>query len=366
MKQAEMSLQFLGWNSFFDDHFNRLSGDKGFPMRIARQDKFRYLVLGVDGEKTAILTGNLRSDTLPASERPAIGDWVVVENGGNNESLVINGILPRQSQFVRKTAGQTTSEQVVAANIDTLFVVTGLDHDYNLRRIERYVTQSWNSGAVPVVLLNKADVCQTVEIPLNEVMAVAAGIDVHAISATEGIGLDVLNTYLGPGKTVAFVGSSGVGKSTIINRLLGDEHFVTMPVREDDSRGRHATTYRELLPVPGGGVVIDTPGMRELQLWGTQENLQGAFADIEDLGDACRFRDCSHTCEPGCAVLLAIDNGSLDPGRYNSYQKLKKELAYLERRQDETPAYLSRQKERQLGKLYKQILKEKKKRKSLE
>lgn len=358
MKQAEINLNVLGWNPFFKTHFEQLSQENIVPARVIRQDKYRYLVQGSAGVLEAILPGKLRGNKHITPEHPTVGDWVAVTIQPGSDRVVLLDILPRSNMFVRKRAGQTTREQIIAANIDTLFIVTGLDHDYNLRRIERYVTQTWDSGAVPVVLLNKVDICPDINIFVNEVMSAAPGVDVLAVSAKEGVGLDALSPYIGPGKTVTFVGSSGAGKSTIINFLLGEDRLKTEPVREDDSRGRHATTHRELIVLPGGGAVIDTPGMRELQLWGNEESLQGAFADIEALAEDCRFRDCSHTCEPGCVVRIAIEKGSLDADRYRSYQKLSRELAYLSRRQDESATYLERQENKRLGKLYKQILKD--------
>jgi ribosome biogenesis GTPase len=245
----------------------------------------------------------------------------------------IHALLPRKSAFSRKVAGQTTDEQIVAANIDVVFIVCGLDLNFNLRRIERYLTVGWESGAVPVILLNKVDLCPEAEIRKNEVQAVAFGADVHTLSASQKIGLESLSQYVQVGKTVAFLGSSGVGKSTIINALLGTEHLKVNTVSELGSRGRHTTTFRELIFLPNGGMVIDTPGMRDLQVWGDEEGLKRVFDDVETLASKCRFWDCRHENEPGCAVQEAIGNRSLEPKRLESFWKLKKELAYLADRQ---------------------------------
>jgi ribosome biogenesis GTPase len=346
-----IDLQELGWAPFFARPFDELNQPHLVPARVARQDKNRYLTLGAGGAGSAILPGTM----LAGDERPAVGDWIAVEDQPGGAPAIVRSVLPRRSTFSRKAAGETTREQVIAANIDTVFLVNGLDGDFNLRRIERYATQAWNSGADPVILLNKADVCDDVEGRLVAVEAVAPGVSIHPISARDGLGLDALDPYLGPGRTVAFLGSSGVGKSTLVNHLLGREALQTGAVRADDSRGRHTTTHRELFQLPGGGLVIDTPGLRELQLWGDEEGLQGAFADIEALATRCRFRDCAHEQEPGCAVQAALDEGLLDPGRYGNYLKLRRELDYLARRQDESAAREERQRWKKIHKEYRNI-----------
>ena len=349
-----MNLTDLGWNPFFQTALDALSDSNLVPARVTRQDKHRYRVLSASGPRAAVVAGRLRHDPDGAA-LPAVGHWVAMLESDEDELALIQAVLPRRSVFSRKQAGNLTRQQAVAANIDTVFLVSGLDGDFNLRRIERYVTQAWNSGATPVILLNKADLCEDLDARIHAVESVAMGVAVHALSAKKGDGLAALAPYLGPGQTVALLGSSGVGKSTLVNQLMGAEHLKTNAVRADDSRGRHTTTHRELVLLPGGGMLIDTPGMRELQMWGSEEDLEGAFADIEALAASCRFRDCGHETEPGCAVQEALDEGTLDEDRFQSYLKLKKELDYLARRQDEVAALQERRREKEFGRLIKTI-----------
>lgn len=349
-----MTLSDLGWTPFFSRQFDQLNQSHLIPARVIRHDRTRYLVHDTAQVRPALLPGTFRQ--AAQAERPVVGDWVAVERLPGEEQVVIRVLFERNTAFSRKQAGTTTEEQVIAANIDTLFIVSGLDGDFNLRRIERYVTQAWNSGAMPVILLNKADLCDDVEGRIVAVEAVAMGIAAHPISAEQASGLDALQPYLRTGHTIAFIGSSGVGKSTLLNALMGQDAAKTGGVREDDSRGRHTTTHRELHVLPEGGLIIDTPGMRELQLWTDEASLADAFSDIEDLASQCRFRDCTHTSEPGCAVLDALDTGSLDQGRYRSYQKQQKELAYLAMRQDEAATFERRKKDKALTKMYKQVI----------
>ncbi|HEY6867423.1 MAG TPA: ribosome small subunit-dependent GTPase A [Candidatus Eisenbacteria bacterium] len=327
-----MSLDWLGWNSKLDDAF-RPHRDRGrTPARVAREDRDGYLLLTAAGEHAARLSGRLRHDARGRLEWPAVGDWVAVRRADGGPG-VIDGVLPRASAFVRKVAGDATAEQVVAANVDTVLLVSGLDGDFNPRRIERYLAAAWESGAAPVVVLNKADLEPELEARIATVESVAIGVPVVALSARTGAGLEALAPWVVPGRTVALLGSSGVGKSTIVNALLGGARQATAEVRADDSRGRHTTTRRELVPLPGGGVLIDTPGMRELQLWG-DAGLPDAFPDIASLASECRFRDCGHAGEPGCRVIAAVEEGGLEPARLESWRKLQRELRHLARRQD--------------------------------
>jgi ribosome biogenesis GTPase len=331
-RQQVMSLDALGWNERFDNAFAPYVEEGLEPARVARQDRDRYLVLGRAGEHRAEVSGALRHRARGAADLPAVGDWVATR--GSTDPLVIEAVLPRAGAFTRKIAGRTTDEQVIAANVDSAFIVAGLDGDLNARRIERYLTAAWEGGAEPVVVLNKADLADDLEAALSEVESVAMGIPVLGVSALRAEGLDRLSPWLSPGKTVAFLGSSGVGKSTLVNALLGEERQSTGDVRSHDSRGRHTTTRRELIQLPGGALLLDTPGMRQLQLWGGEESLDGAFPDIVALAAACRFRDCRHRSEPGCAVLEAVERGELEAARFESWKKLQRELRWLTTKQD--------------------------------
>ena len=348
-----MNLESLGWTPHFKQHYESMSHTGTEPARVVRQDRSSYTALFTGGELSATITGKYRHEIQPSAGLPAVGDWVVLTPDPSGASAVIHKVLPRRSAFSRVEVGGATKEQVVAANIDTVFLVSGLDGDFNVRRIERYVTLAWDSGATPVVLLNKADLCSDLSARIAEVESVAPGVDVHPLTAADREGIEMLDVYLAEGRTVALAGSSGVGKSTIVNALLHADRMVTRPVRQDDSRGRHTTSHRELILLPNGGMIIDTPGMRELQLWATEDSLAGAFGDIEELIQSCRFADCGHDSEPGCAIRGAIEDGSLDRARYASYQKLKRELAHLARRQSDTAEYEQRQRGKKFNKMYK-------------
>lgn len=329
-----MNLDFLGWSDFFTRSFAPYS-QQGFSVaRVAIEYRNTYIVYSQQGELTAEVTGKLRHQAILGQDFPAVGDWVIIQ-AREQGSASIHGILPRKSKFSRKIAGSKTEEQIVAANIDTVFLVCGLDGDFNLRRIERYLILANNSGANPVIVLNKADLCNSLEDNVSKVEAVAQGVPILVLSATTAQGLDVLKSYLQPGQTVALLGSSGVGKSTITNQLKGASVQAVQPVRRGDDQGRHTTTNRELILLPTGGLIIDTPGMREIQIWADGESLQETFADIETLAAECRFRNCQHNNEPGCAVQQALLEGELDFFRFLSYQKLQKELNYLVRKQDQ-------------------------------
>ncbi|MFC1939691.1 ribosome small subunit-dependent GTPase A [Chloroflexota bacterium] len=291
------------------------------------------------------------------NQYPAVGDWVVIQPLVDEQKGIIHAVLPRKSKFSRKVAGERTEEQIVSANVDTVFIVSGLDggRNFNLRRIERYLTLAWGSGATPVIVLNKMDLCPDVDIYIRSVEDIAPSIAVHPVSAKERIGLDVLRNYLTKGNTAAFLGSSGVGKSALINALLGEEKQVIGEVRQDDRMGRHTTTKRELILLPSGGIVIDTPGMREIQMWAGEEDLQGAFHDIEILAKRCRFSDCSHNVESGCAVRASIDRGDLDPARLESYRKLQNELNYLASREKHSARLYEKLKWKKIAKWSKEL-----------
>lgn len=330
-----MDLVSYGWTDFFDRAFAPHHAPGAYPARVAREERGLYHLYTASGAREARIRGALRHAARSRSDLPAVGDWVVVRRSEVGGPDTVVAVLPRRSRFSRKVAGSVTEEQVLAANVDTVFLMSALDRNYDLRRIERYVALAWESGAAPVVVLNKADLCARVDARVAEVEAVALGVPVLPVSATERRGLEALAPFLEPGQTVALLGSSGVGKSTLANVLLGEERLATAAVREGDDRGRHTTTRRELVPLPGGALLLDTPGMRELQLWSDGEGVDETFADIEELARECRFRDCRHDAEPGCAVRAAIEGGTLDPGRLAGYRKLQRELRHLAARQDD-------------------------------
>jgi ribosome biogenesis GTPase len=328
-----MNLNELGWNITFNHEFERFNTPGCLPARIACVERQRYLAYSEAGELALEISGRMLHLAQSRSDFPAVGDWVAVKLSENGTGT-IHAILPRKSSLSRKVAGATTEEQVIAANVDALLIVSGLDGDFNLRRIERFLALAWNSGISPVIVLNKADVCPEVAAKVAEVEAIAFGIPVLALSALEQPNLDALKPYFKTGKTVALVGSSGVGKSSIINRLLNEDRQPVYAVRADDSRGRHTTTRRELIFLPEGGMIIDNPGMRQIQLWADEESIQETFEDIEAIAAACRFSDCLHANEPGCAVQQALADGHIDRKRFQNYLKLQKEVAYLETRQN--------------------------------
>ena len=321
-----MSLENFGWNPYFKDKFASFRKPDITPARVALADREKFLVWTESGELEASVGGRLRHDS---NDWPTVGDWVVLESGSR-----IAAILPRRTSFSRKQAGEVTRQQVIAANIDVLFVVSGLDGDFNLRRIERYALLAWESGAKPVIVLNKSDLCADLGEAIAGVERLASGAQVVVTSALRGAGVSNLEVHLSAGETAALVGSSGAGKSTLVNRLLGEERQPTQEVRADDSRGRHTTVRRELILAPQGWLLIDTPGLRELQLWASSAGMDLAFADIAALARDCRFGNCSHRGEPGCAVKAA----GIDETRLANYTKLQRELAHLDRKQDQRAA----------------------------
>ena len=294
--------------------------------RVISQEKGIYKIQSGTAVKPAEISGKYRYETKTVSDYPAVGDHVIAAWPEDGSNAVITGLLPRKSCFLRKAAGTKKQEQVVAANIDIVFICMSLNNNFNIRRLERYLSVAYDSGAAPVVVLTKSDLCSDVESKILEAQNVAPGVDVLAISSLDEDYEAVMNFIL-PGKTVAFIGSSGVGKSTLINKLTGTDSIATNEIGNDD-KGRHTTTHRELITLSNGAFVIDTPGMRELGMWDSGDGIDTAFADIEELSRACRYTDCTHTAEPGCAVLRALADGTLDAARLASYRKLKTENDY--------------------------------------
>ncbi|WP_223068956.1 ribosome small subunit-dependent GTPase A [Paenibacillus caui] len=333
-KQAATDLGQYGWKNELQQHWDNefgASGSEQCPARVIADLGQKYRLITPFGEMWGELTGRFRHrlDTEGEGTFPAVGDWVAAECRPLEGSASIHGVLTRRSQISRQAAGGQTKEQIVAANVDVLFLVAALNHDFNLRRIERYLIMAYSSGVTPVILLSKADLCEDPASYILQVQSIAPGVPVFAVSALEDQGMEQLSPYLKTGITCALTGSSGSGKSTLLNRLAGKALQATQEIREDDSRGRHTTTHRELFPLPGGGVLIDTPGMRELQLWdGGGDGLSGAFADIEELAAGCRFRDCRHQRELGCAVQEAVRTGQLDASRLANFHKTARELKY--------------------------------------
>ena len=296
-----------------------------FIGRVSSQYKNLYKVITENGEITAEISGKFHYSVKDFSEYPAVGDFVMVDRTYSQGNGIIHHILTRKSVFARKVAGSKEDIQVVATNIDTVFICMSLNNDFNLRRLERYLSIAWDSGAIPVIVLTKSDLCKEIEVRLNEISSIAIGVEVLVTTSTSNEGYQSLKRYLSNGKTVAFIGSSGVGKSTLINCLLGQNVLDTNGIRNDD-KGRHTTTRRELIMLPNLGVVIDTPGMRELGI--ISADLTKSFADIDELASKCRFNDCTHKNEPNCAVQKAIKDGTLSVERLESYWKLKKETKY--------------------------------------
>ena len=331
-----MTLTELGWNGEFAAAYETWRAKAHVhPGRVAIEFNQIFRVYVEDGELDAVTAGRLKHRARGRAELPAVGDWVAVRKRPEEDRGVIMGVLPRRSAFSRRAAGEVTGEQVVAANVDIVFVVMGLDRDYNVRRLERYLVMARESGAAPVILLTKPDLCSDLSAHLREVTSLAGDVIVHVVNAKRGEGLEQLRGDLGPGKTAALLGSSGVGKSTIINRLVGADVQRTREVRASDSRGRHTTTHRELVVLPAGGLIIDTPGMRELQLWDASESVRETFDDIEALAPDCHFADCRHRDEPRCAVKAAVAEGQVSADRLENYIKVQAELAELARQQEE-------------------------------
>jgi ribosome biogenesis GTPase / thiamine phosphate phosphatase len=316
--------------------------------RVTSQQKGIYTLLSLQGEFQAKLTGKFYYEAKTTEELPAVGDWVAFMPLDNKQAI-IEKVLPRTSKFSRKKAGDEAEEQIIAANIDYLFIVSSLNADLNLNRLERYLLLCWESGASPVIILSKTDVCENLQEKIAEVESVAMGVPIVPVSSYEYSGMDKLTPYLSQGKTVALVGSSGVGKSTLLNSLSGKSVQDVKEIREKDSKGKHTTTHREMFLLEIGAFIIDTPGMRELQMWEGNDGISTQFKDIEEYAELCRFRDCMHEDEPHCAIRNAITQGLLSQERYLSYQKLLREIEYSKRRADKRLQSLERKKWKKIG-----------------
>ncbi|HXT71877.1 MAG TPA: ribosome small subunit-dependent GTPase A [Vicinamibacterales bacterium] len=330
-----MDLSTLGWDQAADAAFGPHREQGLVPGRVSLEHNHIYRVMTGDGERLAEAAGRIKYLASGRNELPAVGDWVAVRLDARHEAGTIRAILPRRTCFSRKAAGRETEEQVIAANVDVVLIVFGLDSPSKPRAIERYIALARQSHVAPVVVLNKYDLAEDVAGDVAEITPVTGDVPVHAVSAATGIGLDALASYLRQGVTLAVLGPSGAGKSSLVNRLIGAEALATGEVRDWDARGRHTSVHRQMLVMPGGGVIIDTPGMRELQMWDAEDGVGETFEEIAARAGECRFRDCRHDAEPGCAVKAAVASGDIPEERYAGYMKLSRELEASEKLRDE-------------------------------
>ena len=350
-----MDLKELGWNDFQKNHSENYQYNNALLGRICSEYRNSYKIFSENGELTASISGKLRNNCKNLQDYPAVGDWVKFDLIENENKAIIQSILPRKSKFSRKVAGDSTQEQIIATNIDTAFIVCALNYDFSLRRIERYLSLIWQSGSNPVIVLTKLDLCHDPASKLSEVQAIAFGVDIHLINNLTNDGTEELYQYCRQGNTIVLLGSSGAGKTSLINNLLGDNKLKVQSLRKNIEKGKHTTTHRQMFFLPQGGLIIDTPGMRELQLWNAEEGVSCCFDDIEMLAKNCRFNNCNHQNEPDCAVKEALENGNLDVKRFENYIKIQKELAYLSRQQNQYEAQLEKEKWKKISKQCKQL-----------
>lgn len=347
----------LGWNTFFEDQLQSSIFCGPLIGRVAIENKTNYVVLCETGEYVAEATGRLFYMATSDAELPKVGDWVLMSETDANRAI-IHQVLERKSVISRRAPGKKAEEQVLATNVDRLFIVQGLDDNFNLARLERYLTLAQN--VEPVIVLNKADLCPDLPKVVARVKERIKNVPVLAVSATQSqlaTRLEALTSFIASGTTIAFVGSSGVGKSTLINSLLQEERLATGATRATDSKGRHTTTRRELVVLPAGGILIDTPGMRELQLWGSEDQLEEAFEDIGAYIGRCKFGNCTHTDEPGCAVKAALGAGEISMAHWDNYLKMKRELVYLATKTDTQAMLEKKQKWKQIHKAQRNLYK---------
>lgn len=346
------ALKHWGWNEDWAERFGNHAAAGCLPGRISVEHRGLYHYHGPQGEGVASVSGRLRHLAMGRADFPAVGDWVALNVSTNDGSAVIEAVLERTNKLSRKSAGESGEEQLLAANLDVLFLVTSLNQDLNPSRLERFLAAAALPGCQPVLLLTKSDLCDSPTGAVADIRARLGDVPVHAVSALTGDGFDALAPYLSGSRTAAMLGTSGVGKSTLLNRLLGLDRQSVSPVRADDDRGRHTTTRRELVVLPSGGLLIDSPGIRELQLWAEGADVEAAFDDIGHLAEGCPFTDCSHVHEPRCAVLQALAEGRLDRARYDSFLKLRRELAFEEARTDGRAARERKEQMRRIHRIY--------------
>ncbi len=333
---AAVTLEEIGWSAFFEEQFEPFRKKGWVPARLVEETKINFRAWLEEGEELEVVTGGkVWHGAQCDAELPAVGDWVAVEVQGEDDEHIIRARLDRRTTFSRKKPGNSSEEQVIAANVDVVVVVTDAVADFNVRRLERYLILTGKSGAKGVLLVNKADLVSEEEMGelVAEVKELDPTVEIHGVSALEGTGLEVLKSYLTRGTTLALVGSSGVGKSTLVNQLLDREDLLTGDVNEVTGKGRHTTSWRELVLLPEGGMLIDNPGIREVQMWTDEQTLRESFTDIEELVASCRFSDCKHEKDAGCAIVAAVEEGDLDPARYESFLNLEIEIAELRARQ---------------------------------